>query len=65
MNEIFKRHLISASTTFLTVFGLYVLTSFESLTVESFQNGAGLAVLIAAIRAGVKAVLELLLLPKE
>lgn len=54
-----RRHIISALLTFFTGAALVLLSEIDSLTIESLKNGAFLGVLFAAIRAGVKALLEL------
>lgn len=55
--DIFKRYAISSFITFVTGFAL-VLTTDPNFNAQSFSNGAIIGVLIAAIRAGVKAVVE-------
>lgn len=53
------RHGISAVLTFLTGFAIALLPELEELTVESLQAGAWVGALFAAVRAGVKAVVEM------
>ena len=53
-----KRHLISAGITFLTGFAVVLLANIDTLTIENLEQGAWLGVGFAAVRAGVKAVLE-------
>ncbi len=60
----FKRYLVSSLITFASAFGVVVLASIDSLTMESIQSGAIASLLFTALRAGVKAVLELFVNPK-
>lgn len=53
-----ERHVLSAVVTFATGFSLALLADIDSFTLEAVQNGAYLGLLFAAVRAGVKAVLE-------
>lgn len=55
----FKRYLVSSLITFASAFAIVVLASIDSLTMESIQSGAIASLLFTALRAGVKAVLEL------
>lgn len=59
--ENFKRYLISSGITFLTGFCLTLSVNWDSITLESFQNGAIIGVIFTAARAGFKAVIELLI----
>ena len=53
-----KRHAISALLTFMTGFSIVLLGEIDTLTIESFQNGAWVGVLFAGVRAGVKGIIE-------
>jgi len=64
MNKTFKRYLISSLITFASAFGIVILASIDSLTMESLQSGALASLLFTGLRAGVKAVLELFVNPK-
>ncbi len=56
-----KRHIISASVTFLTGFAVVLLANIDTLTLENIEQGAWVGVAFAALRAGVKATLEFFL----
>lgn len=60
MNKTFKRYLVSSLITFGTTFALVLLASIDSLTLENLGTGALASLAFTALRAGVKAVLELL-----
>jgi hypothetical protein len=53
-----KRHIISALVTFLTAFSLYFLTVIDDITLDTFADGAWVALFFVAVRAGVKSLLE-------
>lgn len=53
-----KRHLVSASISFITAFSVAILPLIDHLTIENVGMGAGFAVLFTALRAGIKAVFE-------
>lgn len=57
-----KRYIISSTITFLTAFALYFVTVVDTVTIESFSNGALAGMLFVGARAGIKALLEYLLL---
>ena len=61
MNTKLKRYLISSGISFLTGFAVVVLANIETVTLESFTNGAVVGLLFAALRAGFKGLLETLL----
>lgn len=61
MNKTLKKYLVSTAITFLSGFGLVILASIDNLSIESFENGAIIAIVFSASRAGVKASLEFLL----
>lgn len=54
-----KRHLISGAITFFTAFAVVVLSQIDSITIETVQSGAVAGIIFAALRAGIKALLEL------
>jgi hypothetical protein len=58
MNQETKRHLISFGVTFATGFAIAVLPQIDSISLSSFQDGALVGIVFAAVRAGIKAVLE-------
>lgn len=57
MSKQFKKHLVSASVTFLSVFSLAIVAVPD---IHMLDNSAMVALLVASVRAGVKAVAELL-----
>jgi hypothetical protein len=59
ISENWKRYLTSSGVTFLAAFILYLSANLDQLTAESLETGAYVAVVFAAIRAGVKALMEL------
>ena len=65
MNKITKvttnRYVISSIVTFLAGLAVFLLSEWDSITLQSFQDGSVLGVLFVAVRAGVKALLESLL----
>lgn len=61
----FKRYVVSSLITFATTFGIVLLTSIDSITMENLSDGALVSLLFTGIRAGVKAVLELLVAPSQ
>lgn len=61
----FKRYLVSSLITFASAFAIVVLASIDSLTMESLSNGAITSLVFTGLRAGVKAVLELLIQPSQ
>lgn len=56
-----KRYLVSSGITFIAVFLLTLLPSVSEITLESLKSGAFLSLLIAAVRAGVKAGVEVVI----
>lgn len=60
--ENIKRYLLSSLITFVTAFAMVVLSQIDSITLESFKDGSLIGLLFVAIRAGFKAVLELVIL---
>lgn len=57
MNEHIKSFLI----TFFVGFSLVLVTAIDTLTIESFKNGALAGLIFAGVRGGVKMALELFL----
>lgn len=55
-----KRYLTSSGVTFLAAFILYLSSNLDQLTAENLETGAYIAVVLAAVRAGVKALMELI-----
>lgn len=53
-----KKWLVSSLVTFVTGFGMVLLSEIDNLTLASFSDGTYMGVLFLAVRAGVKAVLE-------
>lgn len=64
MNPTLKRHLISAGTTFVAGFAIGILPFLNSLDPANFGKAAFFGLCVAGIRAGVKLVVENLILPK-
>ena len=58
LSEKAKRYLISAGLSFLAAFAIVFLTQIESITLDSFKDGAFVGVIFMCVRAGVKAVFE-------
>ena len=58
MSNKLKRHLISASNTFLAGFAAELLVNFNNITFETLADGSIYAMLFVALRAGIKAILE-------
>lgn len=56
-----KRYLISSGITFIAVFLLTILPDLSEVTLESLKTGAFLSLIISAVRAGVKASVEVLI----
>jgi len=59
MNKTYKKYIISSLLTFATGFALAILPVIDSITLESIESGAIVGVLFAALRAGLKALLEM------
>lgn len=53
-----KRYFWSTMVTFLTGFGLVLVSNIDSLSLESFKDGSYVGVIFACARAGIKAVVE-------
>ena len=54
----FKRHAISAFVTFSSAMAMVLITELDNLTLEAIQTGAWVGIVIAVLRAGLKAFLE-------
>jgi len=55
---VIKRYAISSLITFLSGFILTLAAQIETLNVGSFENGAAIALIITALRAGFKVLIE-------
>ena len=53
-----KRYLISSAVTFFAGFAGIILLNLDAITLESFNNGIFVGILLAALRGGIKAVVE-------
>ena len=62
MKKSTKRYLISSAVTFGAVFAGSLLLNIDNIELSSFTDGVAVAVLFTALRAGVKAVLELIVI---
>jgi len=58
MNKDIKRHLISAGVTFLTGFALAILPVIDEITLGAIKDGTIVGFLFAAVRGGIKLLLE-------
>lgn len=58
MSETVKRYLISTAITFVAGFAIALIPSLDNITLENIGTGALAGVVFAALRAGLKAVLE-------
>jgi len=59
MSKTTKKYLTSSLLTFVTGFAIALAPVMDSITLESIENGAIVGVLFAALRAGLKALLEM------
>ena len=50
-----KRHIISAALTFVTAFVVTIAPVIDTISAESFENGAFWALVLTGARAGIKA----------
>ena len=55
----YKEYIKSSLITFFTAFCLVLLTQWDSLDLQSFKDGAYIAILFAAFRAGIKSLIEM------
>lgn len=53
-----QKYLVSSLITFVTGFALVFVGNIDSLTLESFKNGAYVGIIFTAVRAGIKALVE-------
>lgn len=60
MNTTLKRHLISAGVTFLSAFLLVIATNLSADSIINWDSAAIVSLLITAIRAGLKGIVEIL-----
>jgi len=58
MTQTHKQWILSTIISFVTGFAVVLLTEIDSITVETIETGAWIGIMIACVRAGVKAVLE-------
>lgn len=65
MSQTTKRYLTSSLITFFTAFSLAVVPVIDSITLDNLYNGALVGVLFVGVRAGVKALLEFLIVPMD
>jgi hypothetical protein len=56
--ETFKKYAISSAITFFASFAIIVVANIDDITAENIGTSAFISVIFAAVRAGVKAVLE-------
>ena len=61
MNKTLKRYLISSAVTFVAVFLLALLPELSEFTLEGLKNGAIAGIVVALLRAGVKAGVEVII----
>ena len=59
--ETLKRYIISSLVTFFVGFAIVFVGEIDTISLESFKDGAFLGLIFAAVRAGIKALLELLI----
>jgi O-antigen/teichoic acid export membrane protein len=57
-----KRYAISSVLTFAVGFAIVFVSEIDTITLESFKSGTFVGILFASVRAGIKAILELLIL---
>lgn len=60
MNQTIKRHLISAGVTFTSAFLLVIATNLSADSIINWDGAAIVSLLITAIRAGLKGIIEIL-----
>jgi len=65
LNKTTKKYVISSLVTFVSAFVMTVLPFIDTLKLEDVQTGAVISILFTGIRAGVKALLELLVTPPQ
>ena len=64
MNPTFKRHLISAIVTFVAAFAIVVVPDIDTVSVDNLTDGTLVGLIFVGVRAGLKALLEMLI-PKK
>ena len=62
IKENWEKYLVSSVITFVAGFALYIVPNIDKLNVESFATGAWVGIVLAAVRSGVKVVLEAFLI---
>ena len=65
MNPTFKRHLISAIVTFVAAFAIVVVPQIDTVTVDNLTDGTLVGLIFVGVRAGLKALLEMLIPKKD
>ena len=58
MSKNAKRYFVSSMITFFSGFVFVLVNSIDSVTLETLRDGSLVGVLLAAVRAGIKALLE-------
>lgn len=53
-----KKWAMSSAITFTTAFAIVIIPEIDSLDLQSFENGAFVAIIFTALRSGIKAILE-------
>jgi len=53
-----NKHIKSALITFFVAFSIVLIPQLDSISMESFNDGVLVGILFAAVRAGVKGLLE-------
>jgi hypothetical protein len=61
MKNTYKRYLVSSLITFLTAFMIAIVPLMETLTPENFGKSAIFGIIVAGVRAGIKALSEWLI----
>ena len=61
MSKKAKKWLMSSLITFITAFGTVILSQYDALQLSSLTDGVLMGVIFTALRAGVKALLEMYL----
>lgn len=59
MNQTLKRHLVSAGITFFVGFAIVFVSDIDKISLDMLKDGSYVGLLFAAVRAGIKALLEL------
>ena len=59
--KLIRRYALSTIVTFLTGFAIVIVGEIDSLTIDAFKDGTLVGLLFAAVRAGLKAAIEMFL----